>query len=1219
MKKKHNFSFCIILVITVFNFLLVSEGFSQEKINYRIFSIGNTANLKEDTTFYYALKETLSKSNEKKILLINGDLIKSDAHLSRDSSRVYKMLHILSSAKNTQIIVLPGDRDWSNSGKNGLKTVKKVEKWVENDVFNNVKWVLDKGCPGPEIIELDSMLNLMLINTQWWNHPYEKPTTVDAECPIITKKDFVIEFENALAETEEKNLIIAGHFSLIESPSPSFENYLTPFPILGSFKSAFHQNIGGKQDVVNERFNKIRKTMLSRMSVKSGVIYLSANDFNIQINKENENYFINSGLPTNSNKATRSKLAIYSSKKPGITELVYYENGKVATTIYAFDEEKLHFKKEIILYKTLIDSTSENKNLPSNYANKSCLKDVSSTSFPQNEATAMAVAGNYQASWMKKLIMGEHYRTSWLQPVEIPILNMDTTKGGLVAYDRGGGHQTTSVKMYGNDGKAYTFRSVNKDATRDLGAELKQTIIARQLQDNVSMQQPYGSLVVGKLLDNTTILHAQPQLFVLPQSDKLGVFNKYNGLFGTLEDHAKNPKKTEKSFADANKIVQSHQLNQKLYNNFEHKLIAEEYAKARVFDILVGDHGKHQDNWKWAGYKTDTGYYYRPIPRDRDLVFVKWDGIIPYLSDRKWALEAGENFGYKINDVKSLMFVATHPDRFLTNELDREKWLTAAKYIQTQLTDEKIEEAVKTMPKEIYELSGKEIEQKLKARIKALDKYALKYYLLLAKQVDVVGTNEKNYFEVIRNENKTVEVTIFNIINDSLKGTKQFYHRVFLPTETKEIRLYGLGGKDVFTISGNTKSSIKIIVVGGDGADIISDNSSVTTIGKQTNVYEDSKKATLNLGKEAKQINTWNKDAYDFQPTAFEYNRYMPAFSLGYNANNGFQIGGGVSFTLKEKYGKQDFASKHSFSIATSTEDNNIFKYKGRWHHIIQKWDVQGGLLLANHNNLVNFFGVGNNTEKIDSLNAIDFYKTTYNSYEANLGLVRDFWKKSSVSFGVEYQKNEAQISQNTILFSDASNNTFGKNNTNILISAAEIDIDFRDKSDLPEKGIRAFVNYKNGVLTNSDGSYNIASGFLEHYFSVYLPSPITLGLKIGGSLSEGEIPFYNLVYLGQKSNLRGYKNNRFTGKSTVFTNAELRIQLAKFNSGFVPMKLGIKGFFDAGRVFSDFDTSDKWHNAVGGGFYWVFLDEQFTLNISVAHSEEESNLILFSLGKAFN
>ena len=29
---------------------------------------------------------------------------------------------------------------------------------------------------------------------------------------------------------------------------------------------------------------------------------------------------------------------------------------------------------------------------------------------------------------------------------------------------------------------------------------------------------------------------------------------------------------------------------------------AEALGKARVFDIFIGDWGRHEDNWKWAGY-----------------------------------------------------------------------------------------------------------------------------------------------------------------------------------------------------------------------------------------------------------------------------------------------------------------------------------------------------------------------------------------------------------------------------------------------------------------------------------------------------------------------------------------------------------------------------------------------------------------------------------------
>ena len=1220
MKKK------ILIIITFF--ILNSNSFGQKSdVIYRVINIGNTVDIKNNEEYTLALKKLLTSSKDPVLLILNGDLIKKNKtkFLGIDSLKVFKMLQTLSSVQNAKIIVIPGDRDWNNSRKNGLKKVQQLENLVEYDGFKNVKWILDNGCPGPELIELDSTLLLMAINTQWWNHPHDKPTSVDGKCSISTKRDFIIEFENALAESEDKNLIIAGHFPLIEQASPSIKNYLLPVPIVGSFIASYHQNIGGTKDIINEKFNPIREKLLKRMSIKNGIIYLSGHERNTQIIKENDNYFINNGLPDQARKTTKIKNSIYTSTKPGITELIYYGNGDIVSNNYLYIDSSFKKNKELKLYKSLLDSSLIASDIPMNCANKNCLTEVSKILLPKNEDFIITSSGNYSSNLIKNLFMGKHYRDSWNQSIKVRILDMDTTKGGIDAYEKGGGHQTTSVKMYGNDGYAYTFRSVNKDATRTLEAKLKNSLIARFLQDNISKQHPYGGLIISELLNNTSILHAKSQLYILPNSNRLGNLNQYGGLLGTLEDHQKNPKKVKHSFANADKILQSHQLNKKLYDNHNHKINAMGYLKARVFDILVGDHGKHQDNWKWAGYKSDTGTFYLPIPRGRDLVFVKWDGLFTWIADRKWAFESGEHFGYKINDVKSLMWVARHPDRFLTNEMTKQDWLIASKYIQTQLTDSIIEMAAKSLPPEIYKLSGKEIEEKLKTRIKDLNKYALQYYKLLAKQVDVTGSNKKEYFEIIRNNDASIHVSIYNIKenSDTLKGDKLIYHRKFISTETKEIRLYGLGGKDVFHVSGTAKKSINIIIVGGDDTDIISDYSLVKQLGKQTKIYESDKLSKINLGTEAKSIHTWNKNLYHFQPSIFEFNRYLPLTSLSYNSDNGLRIGVGVILTQREKFGNVDYSAQHKFNLNVSTQKNNVFKYNSRFHHVIRKWDIQFGGLAANHFNFTNFFGIGNNTIQNDSLTNLDFYKTTYNSYSVNAGMVRDFWKKSSFSVNAELQHNTPQIGKNATALNDSETNpfiAFGTINNNIFISTTQLEINFTDRKNLPEKGIKINGELKHGtILNNNKSTYNIISGTAVHYFTAYIPIPITLGLKGGGSVSNGIIPFYNLTYLGSTDNLRGYKNNRFTGKSTAFFNTELRVQLLNVSSTFIPMKLGLRGFYDTGRVFSDYEISNKWHSGYGLGIYWVFLNENYTFNLSVARSEEENSLILFSFGKAFN
>ena len=88
----------------------------------------------------------------------------------------------------------------------------------------------------------------------------------------------IIEFENALSKSEDKNLIIAGHFPLVIQSKPSFKDFILPFPIVGSFTSSFHQNIGGSEDIVNELFNPIRKKLLKKIPREN---FFNTKNFNL--------------------------------------------------------------------------------------------------------------------------------------------------------------------------------------------------------------------------------------------------------------------------------------------------------------------------------------------------------------------------------------------------------------------------------------------------------------------------------------------------------------------------------------------------------------------------------------------------------------------------------------------------------------------------------------------------------------------------------------------------------------------------------------------------------------------------------------------------------------------------------------------------------------------------------------------------------------------------
>ena len=89
----------------------------------------------------------------------------------------------------------------------------------------------------------------------------------------------------------------------------------------------------------------------------------------------------------------------------------------------------------------------------------------------------------------------------------------------------------------------------------------------------------------------------------------------------------------------------------------------------------------------------------------------------------------------------------------------------------------------------------------------------MKYYRFISKRVNVVGSNEKEYFKVT-GIGKKLEVKVYA---RKAKTDTSFlmYDRIFDPRVTKDIRLYGLNDDDNFEIDSTARSRIRVSLVGG--------------------------------------------------------------------------------------------------------------------------------------------------------------------------------------------------------------------------------------------------------------------------------------------------------------------------------------------------------------------------------------------------------------------
>lgn len=1209
---------------------------------HTVFLLGNTAQADLPAEHLKLLRQALEQQTGPFTVVHLGDIVsntglaaKGDSALVQvERSRADALIALVKGLPLGKIYFLPGDKDWANSGPAGLKAVRRLEKYIEKQLPGQNAFIPTNGCPGPEVVDVAPLVRLVALNTPWFTHPFDRPEAPDTDCKTLTKEELREQLQDIIDDTKGKNVLLVGHHPVVSNGvyggHEPLSRHLSP-PVLGTVYAAYRQNVGTPRDLANPRYQDLKKELLNTLQSNPGVVYAAAHDYSLQLTPFQGNYHIVSGSFAESQHVGAKGESLYNSSDEGYSTLEYYADGTVKTHFYTFAQGGQRAKDAYAgtLFRSACAGSSTDQ-VPVNPFFSECpgaAKTVaeSKPDAPLQASTAVVPGPEYKAGPGKRFFIGELYRSSWLQPVAVPTLDLATEKGGLRPFGKGGGRQTTSLKLIAADSSEYVFRSVDKDVTRILPPELRNSIASDVLRDITATANPYSNLPIGYLLDQTDILHARPRLFRLPDNQQLGPYREqYAGLLGTLEDSPKDPKPNLPGFGGSDEVTRSFGLFRKLYKDHDNRVDAPGLARARAFDMLVADFGKHEDNWKWAGYKQPGGgTLYRPIPRDRDQAFTQWNGLLTYLANREWAVPSIEEFGERYDDLKSLNWPARHLDRFLLQGLSRAQWQEAGQYLQAKLTPAVIDEATNKLPAEIQGLSGKEINRKLKLRIQSLPKALDEYYLLLAKRVDVVGSNKAEVFLVNRLPDGQVRVQMFDKAKEgeNVDGPALF-DRTFKPRETEEVDLYGLDGKDVFTVTGNGGShSILVRVIGGDGQDHISDDSRAAGLRTLTKVY-DVPDTDLHLGPESDNRTSARPGVNAYDREQFEYNSYRPSVSLFYNANDGFGAGAGVTF-LRQGFRKPGYKNQYSFDVQGSL--NGLFQLTGSTRHryAIGKIDVGAEVNYGNYFPFYRFFGLGNDTGFNQDQYNNKYYNARYKGFTLNGFLERVFLQRSVIRLGPSYEYYTSSYATNSLLYRLVNQQFTEMTRPNadfqrLVGLNAVVDLDLRNRPSFAQRGVRLRAQHNSyRQLNGSQSTFGLTQGFAEYYGTAKIGIPITLVLKGGGAKNYGPdsaIPFYKFASLGQTENLRGYYRNRFSGDAALYYNTELRLALGQVKNNFLPFYYGVFGFYDQGRVYFQGASPGGWHSGYGAGFYIAPVVETLALSVSYQKSIE-SSLIQFGLG----
>jgi hypothetical protein len=283
-------------------------------------------------------------------------------------------------------------------------------------------------------------------------------------------------------------------------------------------------------------------------------------------------------------------------------------------------------------------------------------------------------------------------------------------------------------------------------------------------------------------LNAVGVLNAEPRIVVMPASDRLGEFKQeFSGMLGTIEEHPEAGDDGDPGFHDADKVIDGFKMFEKLNDDHDERIDEVEFLKARLMDVLLGDRDRHADQWRWAGYKHDDTRFWRPIPRDRDFAFGRYDGLFPWAAGL--FVHSAVGFGASYPSILELTWIGRQLDRRFLSSLDKPVWDSVTTYIKSALTDSVLLIALHAMPPEMYEKGGEQMFRMLKARRDKLDEAANEFYGLLSDVVDVYGGDKEERVEVNRLNESLVDVSMYKRKSGAL-----LYKRQFLNKYTNEIR-----------------------------------------------------------------------------------------------------------------------------------------------------------------------------------------------------------------------------------------------------------------------------------------------------------------------------------------------------------------------------------------------------------------------------------------------
>jgi hypothetical protein len=1139
--------------------------------------------------------------------------------------------------KKAKAFFVPGDHDWRNGRSGGWQQLRNEETYLDSTGMANVELLPKGGCPGPVAVPVGDKMVLVFMDSEWWLQQEDDRPGARSACDCRDEKAIVDGLKDIVSTYPDKLIVLAmhhpfythgeygGYYTLKQHIFPLTDwrsGLYIPLPVIGSIYPLVRGVFGNVQDTRNPRYKDLRQQVGEVIKGHPNIVHVAGHEHTLQLLEQDGVYYIVSGAGSKTTRVKMGDHSLFAREDQGFAVIEQCESGRSTIKFYTVNAKDL-------------DQTAYVTGLP---PLPPPVHDTLALARTFPDSVTVTPAPYFLAGGFKRFLMGANYRKEWAAPVRVKVLDLT----GWKPLQRGGGTETRSLRLENAAGTQYVLRGVEKYIT---DAALPQALVGAAfvkdlVTDGVSASYPYAALSIPPLASALKVPHASPQLVFVPDDPRLGKFRSdFANVFCFLE---------EREPGNGKKTYSTPDMERKLQEDNDNTIDQRKTLQARLLDMFVMDFDRHEDQWRWEADDNGKGETFSPVPRDRDQPFFINQGLIPRFAGSDWVSPQLQGFRPKARNIRTYNYNARNFDHNYLNELTEKDWRELSEAVLAKMTDSLIDYALSLQPAPVHPYALASIVAKLKARRQYYVEEMMTYYRFLAEVVSIYGSDKREWFDIERQGKDSVTVTVYKINKDG-EHNKVLYKRVFLAGETREIRLYGRGGDDVFHTHGAGGGGIVVRLIGGPGKDLFFTEAKVPA-GK-TRIYDLREKGevrgaegagtqgaaegavgdtgkgvrrdsveTAFAGAGARRVFLSGDPAVNaVNRLGFKYNVLAPLLDVAYNPDDGVFLGLQFHYTV-QGFHKEPYKQLHILSLDHSLATKAYaFKYSFESIHAVGPADLLVHVDIRAPENTVNFFGFGNESvyEK-DTRDGVRYYRARYNSYEADMQLRRRLGILSvAAGPALEYFTMDSTDNQGRYIDQTGVN---GLNRSELyrdrLYAGGRITavIDNRNDKIMPSRGIfwqNQFGSY--GGLNDASHPYSKLNSSLALYTSFSTKADLVLATRVGWGRTFGQYEFYEAQTLGALEDLRGYRKYRFTGDEEFFHNFDVRVKLAEFQTYLFPGSLGLQFFNDIGRVWQQGQSSEEWHDGYGGGI-WISPLRRMVLSACYAEGTD-GGMVLLKLG----